>query len=494
MMNAVYAISLFLVLVTGFPSSSFTFAENYLDISNNVDLIHVDQLTSEEERELTKQKAEERIQQAKDKIEQERELTKQKAEERIQQAKDKIEERKDDVKSNVLEKRSDLREKFQNKKDEIKTNLKERHAEIKDRIQERHAEIKDRIQNKKDNIQEFRDNVKDRVKDDIKGKVALEIREKIKNVIKDQIRGDIYQEKRENIKDEIHDIVEYRTDLIKSKIKEIGKDKFREIVLEHKQQIHEETKERIDTVRDKVRSSVLIDQVEDGSYYGNIVKLPGEDITNYILSFQGDAYSTTNENITKSVSGNINLELIRTGDSGAILKIIGGQIVIENTATGELYNVYDVAFGRSRANFDNDTLQVAINTVDVDGQPHTFIMQTSMNGIFPTELGEVVDIFATDGKSKSGTEWILDFVGILAVDDPVPIMIFQDVEELSKIDNIIEKSIDDCYDLTLFDFYTDADLEGLSNGELAELEEDLLAEVCSELGDDIEQDILGNSQ
>ncbi|MBA4718697.1 MAG: hypothetical protein HRO68_06255 [Nitrosopumilus sp.] len=192
----------------------------------------------------------------------------------------------------------------------------------------------------------------------------------------------------------------------------------------------------------------------------------------------------------KTVSGDVYLELLRLGDSGATLKIIGGQIVIEDSVTGELYNVHDVSFGRSRANFDNDSLQVAINTVDVGGQPHTFVMQTSMNGVFPTTLGDVTDIYATDGKSKSGTEWILDFVGTLTVDDPIPITILEDVEELSEVDEIVEESIDDCYALTLSDFYTDADLEGLSDEDLVELEEDLLTEICSELGDEVKEDIV----
>ena len=123
--------------------------------------------------------------------------------------------------------------------------------------------------------------------------------------------------------------------MIKSKIREAGSPEFREIVQEHKQQIREEVKERIDSIRDKVRSSDLIDQVEDGSYYGDIVELPEEDITNYVLSFSGDAFSTTNESDVKSVSGDVNLELVRLGDSGATLKIIGGQIVIEDATTDE---------------------------------------------------------------------------------------------------------------------------------------------------------------
>jgi len=242
-----------------------------------------------------------------------------------------------------------------------------------------------------------------------------------------------------------------------------------------------------------VRSSDLIDKVEDGSYYGDIVELPEEDITNYVLSFQGDAFNTSNENDVKTVSGDVNLELVRLGDSGATLKIIGGQIVIEDATTGELHNVHDVAFGRSRANFENDSLQVAINTVDTSGQPHTFAMQIKMDGIFPTELGASVDVVAKDGKSKSGTLWILDFVGSLSVDDPVPITAFEDVEELSEVNEVVEESIDDCYEMTLADFYTDADLEGLSDSELVELETDLLAEVCAEVSNEVEQEIVGDS-
>ena len=193
-----------------------------------------------------------------------------------------------------------------------------------------------------------------------------------------------------------------------------------------------------DSVKDRVHDRVYQDarentreklQVDDGSYYGDVVELPEEDIINYILSFQGNAFSTSDADNVKTISRAVYLELLRLGDSGAILKIIGGQIVIVDPVTGESYNVHDVFFGRSRANFDNASLQVAINTVDVGGQPHTFVMQTSMDGLFPTTLGAAIDIHATDGKSKSGTKWILDFVDTLTVDYPIPITVLEDVED-----------------------------------------------------------------
>jgi len=70
---------------------------------------------------------------------------------------------------------------------------------------------------------------------------------------------------------------------------------------------------------------------------------------------------------------------------------------------------------------------------------------------------------------------------------------FEDVEELSVTDEIVEESIDDCYNLTLSDFYTDADLEGLSDEDLVELEEDLLTEICTEVSDEVEDDMSGDS-
>ena len=151
------------------------------------------------------------------------------------------------------------------------------------------------------------------------------------------------------------------------------------------------------------------------------------------------------------------------------------------------------AFGRSRANFDNSSLQITINTADIDDKPRTFVIRANFDGIFPTALGDSVDVFATDGKSKSGTHWILDFVGTLSVDDPVPITVFEDVEEISEINDIVEESIEDCYNLTLSDFYTDADLEGLSDEDLAELEVDLITEICTEVSDEVEDDISGDS-
>jgi len=113
-----------------------------------------------------------------------------------------------------------------------------------------------------------------------------------------------------------------------------------------------------------------------------------------------------------------------------------------------------------------------------------------MDGVFPTEYGDIIDISATDGKSKSGTAWILDFVGTLSVDEPVPITVFEDVEELSEADDVMEESTDDCYDLTLADFYTDAELDGLTTDDLADLEEELLIDICSEVADEVEEEMV----
>jgi len=450
-------------------------------------------VTHEEKRMELKGQAKEQRDQRHDNAQDRKEAIKDRVKEQRDQRHDNTQDSKEGNRSNVLDRHSDLKEKYQNKKDEIKTDLKEKakekHTDVKKRIHEKRIDIKEKIQNKKDNVREFRDSVTDRAHDKVTDRVTLEKREKIRDTINDKVKDRVHQEIREKIKGEIRDRVEYRVDLIQSKINEMGKDKFREIVLEHKQQIREDAKERIDIIRDKIRSPALIDQVEDGTYYGNIVELQEDDITNYVLSFQGDVFST-NENNVKSVSGDVNLELVRLSDVTATLRIIGGQIVIEDAETGELHNVHDVAFGRSRANFDSNTLQVAINTIDVDGQPHTFVMQINMDGVFPIGYGEIIDISATDGKSKSGTEWILDFVGTLAVDDPVPITVFEDVEELSQVDDIVEKSISDCFDLTLSDFYTDTELEGLTDDDLVDLEEELLIDICSEIADEVEEEMI----
>lgn len=49
--NATYALPLMLILLTGFSSASITpnvFGQNYIDVSNGVNSIHPDQMTSEE--------------------------------------------------------------------------------------------------------------------------------------------------------------------------------------------------------------------------------------------------------------------------------------------------------------------------------------------------------------------------------------------------------------------------------------------------------------
>ena len=71
-------------------------------------------------------------------------------------------------------------------------------------------------------------------------------------------------------------------------------------------------------------------------------------------------------------------------------------------------------------------MQITINIVNVDEQPRTFVMQMIMDKKFPTKFGETVDIHTIDGKSKFDTKWILDFVGTLTVDAPVPISAFEE--------------------------------------------------------------------
>ena len=527
MIKRIPAISLMLILVLGFSSSSLgsvAFAQTDQATSDDRQR---DQLREEElrrqqaEEELHKQQAEKRAeekrQEVKDRLEEKRlelqekakdrrdqmrdavqdrkDAIKDRVQEKRDQMRDNVQNRKDEIRSKILDKHTNLREKFEDKKDDIKIELKEKARDklslVKDRVQDKRIAIKDKIQDKRDDIREFRDSVKDRVTDQVKDRIGLEIRDKVRDYVKDRVTDRDHQEIQDKIRDKIHDMVEFRADLIKSKIREIGIDKFREIISDHKDQIRDEVRDRIDSVRDKVRSSTLIDQVEDDSYYGDIAEIPEEDTINYVLNFEGNAYSTVDKNNVKSISGDVNLELVRLGDNTATLRIIDGQIVVEDAATGELYNVHDITFGRSRAHINGGTLQVSINTVDTNGHPHTFIMLTEMDGVFPVDYGETVDIHGTKGKSHSGTEWILDFVGTLAVDDPVPITVFEDVEELSQVDEVVEESTDDCYDLTLADFYTDKELEGLTEDELTELEEDLLTDICSEVADEVGEEIIG---
>ena len=298
--------------------------------------------------------------------------------------------------------------------------------------EQQQREIMKRFQDKLDNIQEFRDKIEDEVSNNVNATVTIENREKIKDIIKDLENDKNHQEIREDIRDELYEIVDYRIDLLKSKIEELGEERFNGLVFDYKKQIQNQTDQLIDTIRDKIRSSVLINQVEDGSYYGKITSLEPEmdplEITNsnYVLSFHGDAFSTSDVDIVKSVSGEINLELHRLGDSVVSMKIIGGQIIVENITTEELQNVYDVAFGRSRINFDNSVMQVTINAVGANEKPHTFVLQMIMDGKFPTNFGETVDVYTSDGKSKSGTNWIFDFVGTLTVDSPIPISEFEE--------------------------------------------------------------------
>ena len=306
---------------------------------------------------------------------------------------------------------------------------------------------------------------------------------------------------KDRIIDELRDKAKYKSELIKAKIRDVGNEKFQELKLQYKEKITDRANERLDEIRDQIKSVRLVDQVEDGTYYGVNPEFSEQDTVNYSLEFRGDAVKYSNSDVVKDVSGNLVLELANAGDVNAKLKVIGGEFVVMDPETGDVLNVWDASFGRARVLFDRDAMQVTVNAVDLNGQHSVFRMHAETSGVFPLESGEFMDIHATQGRTSISGAWILDFDGTLSVDTILPLDEFTDVEIDAQTDivsaEITEETTEEFVDevkVDLTDILTDEELSDFTDEEIRTIQEELEAEILAELEDEVIDDISADVQ
>jgi len=229
------------------------------------------------------------------------------------------------------------------KKREIKERVKAQalekaRLEIKERLHDKATDFaKDKlrykleIQAREHAIEQFRsdhpqiaslaaDEIRDRISDEVRDRAVDALHDRIGDVVRDEIR--------DKIKDELRDRAEYRSELIKAKIQRIGEDQFHDLKVQYKEKIRDKAHDRFLEIKSKIKSQGLVDQVEDGSYYGGISDIPETDLITYVFDFRGDAVKYSNPDIVKDVTGNIVMELVDLGDVNAKLRIVGGDFTV----------------------------------------------------------------------------------------------------------------------------------------------------------------------
>lgn len=495
----------------------------------------------ERKREAARQKLDERRDEIKNNRTDDYDL-KDRAEKIREELRAKMTEKRITTQDNASDKQDELRERIEQKIAELKENASNKHEELKLRILEDNDELRNKLVEKKTDLKEklkdralekarieLKDKLSNKIKkvtdERLKHKIQLEMREKMNQEItsvrkelsslESAEKAQMSSEQREkaievlknnppltkddldNIRDEIKNRVEYKSDLIEAKIKQIGNDKFSELKIQYKQNVKEKTLQKFNEIKLKIKSQGLVTQVEDGSYYGINDEVQERDSINYQFSFDGSAVKYQDPSIVKTVSGDISLELISLSDVNAKFKVVGGSFRVIDPEDDSVSNAWDVSFGRARVLFDSGSMQITINAVDQHGKHATFRLQAETEGLFPASYGDFpLGINVANGRASISGAWILDLSGALVVSDPIPLSELIDVET-SVQKNIVTKEIsedviDDMIldvDKSISDILSSDDFSDLTSEEIEQIQKELEAELLAELQIGISNDI-----
>ena len=141
----------------------------------------------------------------------------------------------------------------------------------------------------------------------------------------------------------IKDRIDYKTKLIKAKIKNLGQDDFDLLKKKYKNDIRENAKQKFEEIKSQIKLRGLIDHVEGGSYHGIQDISSKTDFVTYVFEFSGIAEKKSNSNIVKDVNGKIVMELIDLGNVNAKFRIVGGQFFVLDSNTDSDGKVWDVS-------------------------------------------------------------------------------------------------------------------------------------------------------
>lgn len=428
-------------------------------------------------------------QKVKDELERKREIAKQKLEEKKEQLKKlKI---KDQISEQIQQKQEELSEKVSDKNTDLKLKVLEKHEDLQKILEEKKSVIKEKLTEAA--IEKARKNLKEKLTNltsNNLSSISSNLDEKITAPSNDL---KISKENINKLDDELKDEIEYKSDLIEAKIKEIGKDKFIELKILYQEKLKEKALEKFNEIKPDIKSKGLIAQVEDGSYFGIYGKEVDIDTINYNLSFDGKAVKSGDPSNVKFVSGDIFLELVSLNELNAKLRVIGGNFKVMDSDDGLESNQWDASFGRARVLLDSDSMQITVNAVDQNNVYATFRMQSDTEGIFPVSYGDApLGIDASEGRTSISGKWILDITGSLSVSEPIPLNEFNDVKDtvqLNIISNSISKDVTNeminDFNKSIFEILTSDEFSGLTENEIKQIQKELESEFLSEIEQDI---------
>ncbi|MFB5597678.1 MAG: hypothetical protein ACE5RJ_01500 [Nitrosopumilaceae archaeon] len=173
-----------------------------------------------------------------------------------------------------------------------------------------------------------------------------------------------------------------------------------EKALQRAEKLLEKLEERIAKLEQRLQK--LLEKVESGEYYGN---LQNEDTvtSTFNISFDGEATSIYDDQVTAALSGEIFIENLVTASDVTKFKVTSGEIIVGN-------NVYDIIFGKARTLVDSNSLVLILQTLDSAENENTVKLTLNLDSQLDVDMTEPVG-FEIEEKSKISEEWFLSGSG-----------------------------------------------------------------------------------
>ncbi len=197
---------------------------------------------------------------------------------------------------------------------------------------------------------------------------------------------------------------------------------------ERANKIIEKLQQRIQQMEERLQK--LIDKYESGKYFGNL-KNADAVTKSFTISFEGFASEISDSSNIESLTGDLYLENLVTGNNVKKFRVTGGELFI-----GDI-EVYDVVFGKARLTSsgpggDKDSMVVIAQTsngVDV----RTLKLSINLSESFDSDT-ESVDIEILSPRSKIASEWFLGATGTMGLTESVDAQNSEDESDVSEDD------------------------------------------------------------
>lgn len=174
-----------------------------------------------------------------------------------------------------------------------------------------------------------------------------------------------------------------------------------EKALQRAEKLLEKLEQRIAKLEQRLQK--LLEQVESNEYYGNLQN--EDDVTKtYSISFDGEATSLYDDQVTAALSGEIFIENLVTTSDVTKFKVTSGEIIVGN-------NIHDVIFGKARTIDDSNSMVLILQTLDVAENENTIKLTVNLD----SQLGVDIVGFEIEENSKISGEWLLSGSGSMSL-------------------------------------------------------------------------------